>query len=243
MKLLRFWFLVLVSYLAWLGLSAQAQPQHIGALANFQFEGSGSGNGTIAGLEIQNVEHLRVFGQQLKVASNATFTLDKKTYRNQFGGAVRATSLVRYTEPRHKLFFAQVGIQLGGIAFPDTPGTSDGYAKYIFRPVVGGGLEVTRDGWSVVVDYQFQFKRKLHAQKPQLADFKNRVVDGWTTGQRVGVASTLNLSPKWLLLVNGAGGWYTYQRNPAQYGADLGSVVHRFNAYELSVGVGRRYGK
>lgn len=224
-------------------IMAHAQPQHIGALANFQFEGSGSGNGTIAGLEVQNVEHLRIFGEPIKVASNATFTIDKKAYRNQFGGAVRATSLVRYAEQRHKLFFAQAGVQLGGIAFPDTPGTSDGYAKYIVRPVVGGGVDVTRKTWSVVVDYQFQFKRKLYAQKPRLDDFKNRVVDGWTTGQRVGIATTWSVSPNWLLLVNGAGGWYSYQRNPAQYGAELGSVVHRFNAYELSIGVGRRYGK
>jgi hypothetical protein len=224
-------------------LLAVAQPQHIGVLGNGQFEGSGSGNGAICGLEIQSVEHLRVFGQPVKVNTNATFTLDKKTYRNQFGGAIRATSLLRYAEQRHNLFFAQAGVQVGGIAFPDTPGTSDGYAKYIARPVVGGGISVDRDQWSVVVDYQFHFKRKLFAQKPRVSDFKNRVVDGWTSGQRVGVATTFEFASHWLLLVNGAAGWYTYQRNPAQYGAELGSVVHRFNAYEVGIGLGRKYGK
>lgn len=219
-----------------------AQPQLFGGLANFQFEGSASGNGTIVGLEVQSIEHLRIKGQPFKLATNVSFTVDKKVYRNQFGGAIRATSLLRYAEPRQRVFFVQGGVQLGGIAFPNTPGTSDGYVKYIARPVVGAGVDWTRDDYSVVVDYQFHFKRKLLSQGLPVRVGAS-VLDGWTSGQRVGVAATWAIpsNPKWLLLVNGAGGGYTYQRNPAVYGAQLGSVVHRFNAYEVSVGIGRKY--
>lgn len=233
--------IIIAMILLLLGSVAKAQPQHIGALVNGQFEGSGSGNGTIAGFEIQNVDYLRIYGEDFKLATNATFTLDRKVYRNQFGGSVRAASLLRYSLKPQKVFFIQGGVQVGGIAFPDTPGSDDGYAKYIARPVAGAGIDFTRQEWSVVVDYQFHFKRKLLAQRNSLSDFKNRTVDGWTSGQRLGLAATIQLAPRWILLLNGATGWYTYQRNPAQYGAALGSVVHRFNAYELSLGVGRKY--
>lgn len=219
---------------------AQAQPQHIGLLVNGQFEGSGSGNGTIAGLEIQSVEHLRIKGEPLTLATNLTFTAEQKVYRNQFGGSVRATSLLRYAERRHRLFFAQAGVQVGGVAFPNTPGTSDGYAKYIWRPVVGGGVAVNKDTWATVVDYQFHFKRKLWANVPA-TNFGSRFVDGWSSGQRVGVAVTKSLNERLVFLSNAAAGWYTYQRNPAVYGAHLGSVVHRFNAYEASIGLGWKY--
>lgn len=234
--------LLLFSIVFFASLGCFAQPQHIGALANFQFEGSASGNGTITGLEIQSIEHLRIKGQPFKLATNASFTIDKKVYRNQFGGAIRATSLLRYAESRQRLLFVQGGVQLGGVAFPNTPGTSDGYVKYIARPAVGGGVDVTRDNYSVVVDYQFHFKRALYSQGLPVRVGAS-VLDGWTSGQRVGVAATFAIpsNPNWLVLVNGAGGGYTYQRNAAVYGAALGSVVHRFNAYEISVGIGRKY--
>lgn len=226
-----------------LSVATMAQPQHVGGLVNVQFEGSSSGNGTIVGIELQSVEHLRIKGQEFKLATNATITADKKVYRSQFGGAVRATSVLRYALPIKVPFvFIEAGGQIGGIAFPNTPGASDGYVKYIARPVVGAGFDFTRAEWSVTTDYQFQFKRKLFSQGLPVRVGAS-VLDGWTSGQRVGLASTIRISDRWLLLVNGAAGWYSYQRNPAQYGSELGAVIHRFNAYELSVGVGRRYGK
>lgn len=238
----------LLSYLIILFFSfscVQAQPQHVGALANFQFEGAASGNGTIAGLEIQNVEYLRIKGQDFKLATNASFTLDKKVYRNQFGGAARVSSMLRYDLPiQNKLFFIQGGVGFGGIAFPNTPGTADGYVKYLVRPVVGGGIAVTRKDWSVVADYQFLFKRELYAQGLPVKRGAS-TLDGWSSGQRVGIAATIAIpsNPRWLILLNGAGGGYTYQRNPAVYGAALGAVIHHFNAYEVSIGVGRKYGQ
>lgn len=225
-------------------LSVCAQPPHAGVLLNAQFEGAGSGNGQIVGVEAQHVAAWRLGFHPFKLATNASFTMDEKVYRHQFGGALRLTSLVRYYEPRERFLFLQGGVNLGGIAFPDTkPGANDGYAKYLLRPVAGGGIDVVRDDYGIVVDYQFHFKRKIYAQAPRVNDFRNRFVDGWTAGQRVGLQSTFVLyKSKWLFLLNAAAGRYGYQRNPALYGSQLGSVVHRFNAYEVSVGLGRKLG-
>lgn len=233
--------LLLFAIVATLSLRVSAQPQHIGALFGGRFETQGSGNGTIVGLEVQSVEEFRVKGEPLKVVTNLLVSADEKTYRHQYGGAVRLTSVVRYAEPRQRIFFAQAGVQLGGVAFPDTPGTDDGYAKYLWRPVLGAGASFTRDEWSTVVDYQWHIKRKLTGQRNEVRDFRNRFTDGWTSGHRIAAANTIKLSERWLFLLNGATGWYTYQRNPSVYGATLGAVVHRFRVHELSVGIGRKY--
>jgi hypothetical protein len=59
-------------------LLAVAQPQHIGVLGNGQFEGSGSGNGAICGLEIQSVEHLRVFPRLIERGSIEAYIATRK---------------------------------------------------------------------------------------------------------------------------------------------------------------------
>lgn len=225
-----------------LPISATAQPQHVGLLLNGQFEEANSGNGTIVGVEAQNTHNFKVKGNYFNATTNAQFTIDEKSYRNQFGGAVRLTSLVRYFDKKNQVVFVQGGINVGGIYFSDTPNSDDGYIKYVARPVAGGGLNIVRDNYSIVVDYQFLFKRKLMAQKNELSDFRNRIIDGWSSGQKVTLRHTLRLNQsQWLLLINANGGRYTYQRNPGVYGPQLGSVVHRYNAYEISVGVGREY--
>lgn len=235
--------LLLLSLVFLVSFSCFAQPQHVSALVTGHFEGSGSGNGTIVGVEVQNVHDFRVYGEPLKLVSNVSFTLDEKVYRHQFGGAVRGTALARYAVDKiGRNFFVQAGVQAGGIAFPNTPGSNDGYVKYTWRPVVGGGASFVRDEWSVAVDYQFHVKRKLWANALPITA-QNRIVDGWTSGHRIGAATTFQLrnSERWLLLFNASSGWNTYQRNAAIYGAQLGSVVHRFNDYQASIGIGRKY--
>lgn len=208
-----------------------AQKQNVGILVNGQFEGGGSGNGTIVGVEAQNAHHLK---EKLKIVTNATFTLDKKTYLNQFGGAIRLTSLARYKVVND--FFIQGGLGVGGIAFKDQ------YAKYIARWIAGGGYDYTGKDFSLAAGYEFHSKRKLHAQKAQIADFKNRVIDGYTFGHKGNIQGAIVLGKtKLLLLVNGEIGRYGYQRNAAVYGAQLGAVVHRFWASGVSVGIGRAY--
>lgn len=221
-------------------VAAVAQPRHVGVLINGQFETSNGGNGSIVGIEGQNVHPFRVGKDQFKVVSNITATVDKKVYRNQFGGAVRASSLVRWHDRTTGMVFLQGGVGVGGILFPDTPEQDDGYVKYAALPIAGAGFSWNDPKFSVVTDYQFHFKRRLLAQR-NLSDFKNRIVDGWTSGQSVGVAATWNLGENYLLLFNTTGGWYTYQRNPGVYGNTLGSVVHKTKALEISIGIGKKY--
>lgn len=221
-----------------LTLPLYAQDNHFGVLFNGQFEGRNSGNGNIVGMEFQ---HVHAIHSRLKAVSNLQITSDQKVYRGQYGGAVRFTSLVRYAPDKNRVMFGQAGLNVGGILFPDTPGTDDGYAKYVARPVLGGGVVLPVDDFTAVLDYQWHVKRKLMAQRNEFSDYRNRFVDGWTSGHKVGVQTTTKISENYLLLLNANAGWYTYQRNPARYGAELGSVVHRFTAFEVSVGFGRKY--
>lgn len=225
---------------------AHAQPQHFGGLVNLQSEGVGSGNGAIYGGELQDVQYLRIFGQDLKVATNLQITTDKKVYRGQFGGAARLRSVVRYAPlPNAKWVFVQGGFYAGGIVFPNTTTTSnDEYTKYVAQPVAGAGFAIKdkKEEVSVVANYLWLAKRAIYAQNKPL-NFKGRYIDGWTHGQRVGIETALAINgSRWLFLLNASYGKFTYVRNPGIYGEVLGNVRHRYSVTEVSLGVGRKYG-
>lgn len=226
---------------------AYAQKSHVGILGNLQLESQGSGNGTIYGGEIQNVQYLRVFGQTFNVATNLQITADKKLYRSQFGGAARLRSTVRYSPiPNAKPFFLQAGLYAGGIVFPNTtPTANDEYVKYIAQPVGGAGVIIQdkKGEYSIVLNYLWLVKRAIYAQNKPL-NFQGRYIDGWTHGQRIGLESAIAINKtRWLFLLNSSFGKFTYVRNPGVYGPVLGNVPHRYSVTEVSVGLGRKYGK
>lgn len=229
--------LSLITVCAFVAL-CNAQPQHVGVLFNAQFEGRNSGNGTIIGMEVQNVHHFKPY---LRLASNLQITGDQKVYRGQYGGAVRGAGLLRFAPDKNHLMFAQFGGTFGAVLYPDKPGADDGYAKYGMRPVVGGGVTLPVDVFTATIDYQWHARQKLFAQKNELNDFRNRFLDGWTSGHKVSIQTTTEISENYLLLLNGSYGQHSYQRNSAVYGATLGSVVHKFPAFEVSIGIGRKY--
>lgn len=218
-------------------------PSHIGVLGNIQIESQGSGNGTIYGGEAQAVAHLKRV--PVTLVANVQGTADKKIYRGQYGGAVRVRALARYRIPNDHLF-VQGGIYAGGIVFPDTsPTVKDGYVKYTVQPVIGAGTNIyDRNGEvNVTLNYLYLFKRAIYAQDKPL-NFQGNYIDGWTRGQRIGLESQLAINrTKWLFLLNASYGNYVYTRNAGLYGPVLGNVPHRYSVTEVSVGIGRKYGK
>lgn len=232
--------LLSVLFLLLFAVMCAAQPQHLGGTLNVQIETTGSGNGAIAGFNVQNFHAFKFKTKKIGVASQASFTLDKKEYRNQFGGALRFSSVVRV--PLQYGLFIGGGVGVSGIVFSDLQGSNDGYAKYNARPVAAAGYAINGKEFSTVVQYQYRIKRALWAQENEVKKFKERHIDGWTGGQQVDLQSTINIKQsKWIILVNFGGGRFYYRRNPVYYGAELGAVTHRFNAYTIDFGLGHIY--
>ena len=217
--------------------AAWAQPAQVGGLFYVQGEPGDSGNGAIAGAELQAVLHFQIAEKEFRFLEQASITKDLKKYLGEYGTAIRTLSLVRADIKNGA--FVQGGVKVSGVNYSG-PG---GYGKWGVVPVVGGGVTVTpRQGDSVTFGYLYLFRSKLYGQKA-LFDSTGRILDGWTSGHQIQTEYSHAFKPKWLILVNFNAGQTTYQRNPAEYGAALGAIKHRSASLELSVGIARKLTK
>lgn len=221
-------------------MSAHCQPRHSGVLANWQFEGQGSGNGAITGVEAQHVQPLK----RINLVTTGQATFDRKGYREQNGLAIRVRTLARYSLPAFdKRLFLQGGVYFGAVRYSDTPGQQDAYAKFVLQPAFGGGAQVGVDDVSVIVNYAYLPRSKIHAQRA-FFDSAGRGLDGHTAGQRVGLEAALPINrSRWLFLLNASHGRYYYQRSVERYGPAAAQFRHRYSVTEISIGVGRKSGK
>lgn len=217
-------------------LVCKGQPSHVAVMVNGQFEGAGSGNGTIAGVEVQDVTRKA----RTVVVLNGRVTWDKKSYLDRYGTALRLQAQARYFLPlgADKVFVAGGG-KFGHVHYPDSATAKDGYTKYAFQPIVGGGVQVGDESrCSCILGYNYQFKTGLKA----FGSSAVRILDGWTQGHEIKAETVWPVrQSKWLVLFNLAWSRTTYQRNPDIYGAVLGAVKHPYNATEVSIGFGRGY--
>lgn len=239
---MRYTFLLIFLFLA-LSVSVLGQPQQIGVTFHTEIEGLGNksttGNGAILGPEFQWVHQTK----RLTFVNTLSVTADKKGYLNSFGLAPRWHSRARYHIPQkldESRTFIEAGFNLSGVQYTG----EGGYAKYALQPVAGFGFDFSPPSrvMSLVASYNFNFKSPLHAQK-SFTNGSNRILDGWTWGQRGKVEVAIPFTPqsKWLYLINASAGKTSYRRNAAVYGAALGAEIHRFTVLEISVGLGRLY--
>lgn len=218
--------------------SAKAQVQHVGAMANVQFEGKGSGNGNIAGGEVQSVHHLG----SIVVKNNLQITRDLKGYLDRYGTAIRLHSRARYYFPVGvDKVYLEGGLNTSHFSIADSAQAKDGYKKWAIAPIAGGGFEIPAGIMDVVIDYHYQFRSQLKSSAYSGGGPTN--LDGWTTGHKVGLegATPVKKDSKWLVLTNAAWGRSTYERNPAFYGQQYAGIKYRFTYFEISIGLGRRY--
>lgn len=243
MRLPEFFCFVFALFLA-LSVPALSQPDHVGVMGTYQPSYGDSGNGVTVGAILDASYALH---EKFTLVGGLQLSADPKIYRNQNGGAARVRVLARYKlAPR---FFLQGGGYWGGIYFNDTKNAQgqtvqDGYVKYNKgTPVAGAGFELANGkSMSVVADYVFHFKRKLYSRDNELSK-TSRSVDGWTSGQRVGLKLIFDASPnsKIAYLFDAAYGRYVYNRNPGVYGS-LGGIDHVSGALELSAGIAIKTG-
>ncbi len=218
-------------------IASHCQPRHSGVLANWQFEGHGSGNGAITGVEAQHVQPIK----RLNLVTNGQVTFDRKGYRAQDGLAIRVRSLARYSlPPFDRRLFLQGGVYFGAVRYSDTPGHQDAYAKLIVQPAFGGGAQVGTGEVSIITSYAYLPRTRIWAQRA-FFDPAGRGLDGYTAGQslRVEAAVPINRS-RWLFLLNASHGRYYYQRSVERYGTEAAQVRYRYSVTELSLGIGRR---
>lgn len=217
-----------------------AQHSHAGVLLNSQFEGAGSGNGTIVGTELQANLNFRLGSQELAFINNLQLTRDTKTYLNQAGWTQRNQARLRYFVPRANGAFIQAGAYFGHTSYPD--GELLGYTKRIVQPVVGAGYRY-HDKTGVITingNYLYQLPGTLWATR---TDRPIAYRDGRTWGQRIGVETSVRIKQsRWLGLFNLSHGWSTYQRDAAFYGAEAAAIKHRFTVTEISFGVAYQWG-
>ena len=224
--------LLLVLMVLSFAAAASAQPAQVGGLFYVQGEPGDSGNGAIAGAQLQAVLHFQIAEKEFRFLEQASITKDLKKYLGEYGTAIRTLSLIR-ADVKNGVF-VQGGVKVSGVNYPG-PG---GYGKWGIVPALGAGLTLTpRTGDSITFGYLYLFKSKLYGQK-SLFDGTGRILDGWTSGHQIQTEYSHVFKPKWLILVNFNAGQTIYQRNPAEYGAALGAIKHRSASLELSVGLG-----
>lgn len=218
--------------------SAKAQVQHVGGMSNAQFEGKGSGNGNIAGGEIQ---HIHRFGD-LVLKDNVQVTRDLKGYLDRYGVAFRWHTRARYYFPVGKddRVYISGGVNASHFSIADSAKAKDGYKKWTVAPVAGAGFEVGKpESLNLVIGYDYQFRTQL---KASAYSGGATIQDGWTRAHVAGVEATAPIKKsKWLFLGNASYGISIYERNPAVYGNAIAGVKYRFNYTEFSIGIGRRY--
>ena len=230
-KFSPFLLLVLVPFLYAAGL---AQPSQVGGLFYVQGEPGDSGNGLIAGAELQTVLHFQIAEREFRFLEQASVTKDLKKYLGEYGTAIRTLSVVR-ADIKNGVF-VQGGVKVSGVNYTG-PG---GYGKWGIVPTLGAGytLQLTPAD-SLTLGYLYLFRSKLYGQK-SLFDSTGRILDGWTEGHQIQTEYSHAFKPKWLILVNFNAGQTIYQRNPAVYGPALGAIKHRSASIEISVGIGRK---
>jgi hypothetical protein len=212
------------------------QPDQIGVAGFFHAEKGDSGNGASYGVIVQGEKKIT---KNFQAVGDIEFGTQLKKYRNQFGGFSRLSLTGRYW---HKRVALELGAGLSGIYFADSKNTNDGYFKYSWKPILGVAAELGKGDVAITPNYRMFTRRSLYAGENSIVGLKKAQVDGWTSGHRFGVETSIPFEKdsKWLYGINFGVGRYTYRRNPSQYGAALGSVYHRYNVIEFSIGIARK---
>lgn len=210
----------------------KAQPTHAGVLYNAQFEGSGSGNGSITGVEGQAVYNFNIKGNELAVLNNTQVTREVKEYLGYAGQSVRSQTRLRYFFPSTRGLFVQAGVYYGRVSYTG----AGGYFKNVWQPIAGSGyrFNAPSGNFSTTSLFVYQFRAPLMSRNNNGA-----YVDGVTKGYRITVDSTIRLKQtRWLALINFTGGHSAYQRDARTYGNELAKTWHDFNYTEISFGIG-----
>jgi hypothetical protein len=234
----------LIFYLALLlaaclpGLPALAQVEHAGFTAGGVIS-AGDGNGASYNAQAHVVKDVWGVWDKftLKAVAQGGSGLDMKLYLGEYGVSGRG----RFTGRAYfgKYAFLEGGTQAGLVRYRPRR-FEDGYSKYSYNPILGGGVTFyPKPDCSVTANYQYLFERNLYGSNPGVN--RPEFIDGRQGAQRGGLYAVVNLPErsKHLLLVNFEYTRGYYKRAFERYGpTELGPF--RSSAVTFGVGYGRR---
>lgn len=224
-----------------LASAVAAQPDHIGATYSIKPSDGKDGNGTSFGGAIEASWSIPNY-EWLRVKSETRLSMDPKGYRNQNGLAIRSRNVGRAYLPHAQGAFFEAGFYWSHVSFSDTPGTNDGYKKWIMQPIIGAGFEISPhpEVVSAVVEYKYFIPGSLKA-KPY--DGGATVRDGGSWTHEVEGDIIWSVNNRWAALINARFNRSFYTRDPNLYGQQYNGIKYASNGFEVGFGIAWKFKK